>query len=87
MYIYIIHRLNNKSFLNRREGILVCYSYLILRSLRFFIFGIGKPLIYRNSGNSKLRARLTFTMISEFYSSFSTFQNHKIGGGIGVLAY
>lgn len=42
--IYIIHRLNNKSFLNRREGFLVCYSYLILRSLRFFIFGIGKPL-------------------------------------------
>ena len=46
-----------------------------------------KTFTYRNSGNSKLRARLTFIIISEFYSSFLTFQNHKIGGGTGVLAY
>ena len=51
------------------------------------IFHIWNWKTFTYSGNSKLRARLTFIIISEFYSSFSTFQNHKIGGGIGVLAY
>ena len=86
--IYIIHRLNNKSFLNRREGFLVCYIFdFDFEVSSIFHIWNWKTFTYRNSGNSKLRARLTFIIISEFYSSFLTFQNHKIGGGIGVLAY